>query len=195
MTYFSNDKQKEIIKILCGFRQAFPNSKADSDTMLIYSCALMDMDVSVLYVTMIEILRTSKFFPSVAEIRATAEEMVSFTNKTTLPNAGEAWEEVQRLVRKIGPYSSKPWEFSCPEVERAARQFGIMELCRLQENEVNTARAQFMRLYDRQQSKMKMHREIDSVLQSIPPSRKTQFLEVAQVIKGLPLNNSAVTMP
>ena len=138
-------------------------SKADSDTMLIYACALMDLDVTVLKAAMIKILQTSTFFPSVAEIRFTAEAMVNFYNKTTLPTAGEAWEEVQRQVRKIGPYSSQPWEFSCPEVERAAKQFGIMELCCLQENEVNTARAQFMRIYDRQQEKMKMEREIAAI--------------------------------
>ena len=37
MTCFSKDTQKDIIKILCAFRQAFPHSKADSDTMLIYA--------------------------------------------------------------------------------------------------------------------------------------------------------------
>jgi len=123
----------------------------------------MDLDVTVLKAAMIKILQTSTFFPAVAEIRSIAEAMVNFYNKTTLPTAGEAWEEVQRHVRRIGPYSSQPWEFSCPKVERAAKQFGIMELCRLQENEVNTARAQFMRIYDRQQEKMKMEREIAAI--------------------------------
>ena len=116
MTYSPNDKQKEIIKILCGFRPAFPNSKVDSDTMLIYAYALLDMDTGVLYAAMTKILHTCKFFPSVAEIRATAEEMLQFNNKTSIPTAGEAWEEVQRVIRTISPYSSKPWTFSCPEV-------------------------------------------------------------------------------
>ena len=63
---YSKDKQKEIIKILCGFRQAFPNTKADSDTMLIYSYALMDMEVGLIYAAMMKILHTSTFFPSVS---------------------------------------------------------------------------------------------------------------------------------
>lgn len=85
MTYSPNDKQKEIIKILCGFRPAFPNSKVDSDTMLIYAYALLDMDTGVLYAAMTKILHTCKFFPSVAEIRATAEEMLQFSNKSSIP--------------------------------------------------------------------------------------------------------------
>ena len=182
MTYSPNDKQKEIIKILCGFRPAFPNSKVDSDTMLIYAYALLDMDTGVLYAAMTKILHTCKFFPSVAEIRATAEEMLQFSNKSSIPTAGEAWEEVQRVIRTISPYSSKPWTFSCPEVEQAARQFGLMELCRLQENEVNTARAQFMRIYNQQHEKLKMQREMKAVLQTLPPSRKSQFLAVARSI-------------
>ena len=191
MTCFSKDKQKDIIKILCAFRQAFPNSKADSDTMLIYACALMDLDVSVLKAAMIKILQTSKFFPSVAEIRSTAEDMVDFYNKTTLPTDGEAWEEVQRQVRKIGPYSSQTWEFSCPEVERAARQFGLMELCRLQENEVNTARAQFMRIYNSYQEKMKMERDMEAVLHNLSPARKVQFLAAAGADSGLPSTSAS----
>ena len=183
---YSKDKQKEIIKILCGFRQAFPNIKADSDTMLIYSYALMDMEVGLIYAAMMKILHTSTFFPSVAEIRSTAEKLLNFNSKNTLPTAGEAWEEVQKQVRKVGPYSSQPWEFSCPEVEKAARQFGLMELCRLQENEVNTARAQFMRIYDRQQEKMKELREMKTVMQILPPERKIQFLSVVKAITGTP---------
>ena len=54
----------------------------------------MDLDATVLKAAMIKILQTSTFFPSVAEIRSTAEAMVNFYNKTTLPTAGEAWEEV-----------------------------------------------------------------------------------------------------
>ena len=183
---YSKDKQKEIIKILCGFRQAFPNTKADSDTMLIYSYALMDMEVGLIYAAMMKILHTSTFFPSVAEIRSTAEKLLNFNSKNTLPTAGEAWEEVQKQVRKVGPYSSQPWEFSCPEVEKAARQFGLMELCKLQENEVNTARAQFMRIYDRQQEKMKELREMKTVMQILPPERKIQFLSVVKAITGTP---------
>lgn len=183
---YSKDKQKEIIKMLCGFRQAFPNTKADSDTMLIYSYALMDMEVGLIYAAMMKILHTSTFFPSVAEIRSTAEKLINFNRKNTLPTAGEAWEEVQKQVRKVGPYSSQPWEFSCPEVEQAARQFGLMELCRLQENEVNTARAQFMRIYDRQQEKMKELREMETVMQILPPERKIQFLSVVEAITGTP---------
>ena len=186
MMCYSKDKQKEIIKILCGFRQAFPNTKADSDTMLIYSYALMDMEVGLIYAAMMKILHTSTFFPSVAEIRSTAEKLLNFNRKNTLPTAGEAWEEVQKQVRKVGPYSSQPWEFSCPAVEKAARQFGLMELCRLQENEVNTARAQFMRIYDRQQEKMKELREMKTVMQILPPERKIQFLSVVKAITGTP---------
>jgi len=119
---------------------------------------------------------------NIEKIRATAEEMLQFSNKSSLPTAEEAWEEVQRVIRTISPYSSNPWTFSCPEVEQAARQFGLMELCRLQENEVNTARAQFMRIYNQQQEKLKMQREMKAVLQTLPPSRKSQFLAVAKSI-------------
>ena len=76
-------------------------------------------------------------------------------------------------------------------MERAAKQFGIMELCRLQENEVNTARAQFMRIYDRQQEKMKMEREMEAVLQNLSPARKIQFLAAAGADSDLPSTSAS----
>jgi hypothetical protein len=51
-----------------------------------------------------------------------------------------------KLVKTCHIY--KPWEFSTPEVEQAVKQFGKMELIELKEDAMNTARAQFMRIYN-----------------------------------------------
>ena len=61
-------------------------------------------------------------------------------------DAGQAWEEVMRLVKTCHMY--KPWTYSTPEVEQAVKQFGKMELISLEESAMNTARAQFRNIYN-----------------------------------------------
>lgn len=89
-------------------------SKADSDTMLIYACALMDLDVTVLKAAMIKILQTSTFFPSVAEIRFTAEAMVNFYNKTTLPTPSRSADLISKAIAG-GPKEAQLVARSRPE--------------------------------------------------------------------------------
>ena len=91
-----------------------------------------------------------RIFPTVAEIFKEADKMEAFAaakqTGNAIPTAAEAWEEVQGLVKEF--YVYRKWEFSCQQVEKAARRFGIYELCTLESDAVNTARAQFMRIYD-----------------------------------------------
>lgn len=142
-------KQLAINKLLTPYLAVFPNCKIDSMGLVLYSRALLPLSLAAIDAAMTKLLQTSVFFPSVAEIFKEADKMEAFATSNAnggIPTAAEAWEEVQRLVKDY--YVYKKWEFSCPEVERAAKQFGINEMCLLESNAVNTARAQFMRIYD-----------------------------------------------
>lgn len=142
-------KQLAINKLLTPYLAVFPNCKVDSLGLVLYSRALLPLSLAAIDAAMTKLLQTSTFFPSVAEIFKEADKMELFAASNAgsgIPTAAEAWEEVQRLVKDC--YVYKKWEFSCPEVERAAKQFGINEMCLLESNAVNTARAQFMRIYD-----------------------------------------------
>ena len=146
----SQEKLMAITKMLSPYLAVFPSCKIDSVGLVMYAKALLPLSLPVIEAALIKLLQTSVFFPSVAEIFKAADEMEEFvlaqTSGSRVPTAAEAWEEVQRLVKDC--YVYKKWEFSCPQVEKAAKQFGIKELCVLESNAVNTARAQFMRIYD-----------------------------------------------
>ena len=146
----SQEKLMDITKMLSPYLAVFPSCKIDSVGLVMYAKALLPLSLPVIEAALIKLLQTSVFFPSVAEIFKAADEMEEFvlaqTSGSRVPTAAEAWEEVQRLVKDC--YVYKKWEFSCPQVEKAAKQFGIKELCVLESNAVNTARAQFMRIYD-----------------------------------------------
>ena len=124
---------------------------------------------------MLKLLRTSKFFPAVSEIFSAATEMTDFVNGSTLPSADEAWEEVMLQVRKNHVYH--PWFFPAPEIELAVTRFGKTELCSLEMNQVNTARAQFIRFYDSICMKKKEQRLNYNVLNALPDHITAQFTE------------------
>ena len=89
-------------------------SKADSDTMLIYACALMDLDVTVLKAAMIKILQTSTFFPSVAEIRSTADPTGSGGGSSTLPTPSRSADLISKAIAG-GPKEAQLVARSRPE--------------------------------------------------------------------------------
>lgn len=146
----SQEKLMAITKMLSPYLAVFPSCKIDSVGLVMYAKALLPLSLPVIEAALTKLLQTSVFFPSVAEIFKEADEMERFalakSSGSRVPIAAEAWEEVQRLVKDC--YVYKKWEFSCPQVEKAAKQFGIKELCVLESNAVNTARAQFMRIYE-----------------------------------------------
>ena len=146
----TQEKLKAITKMLSPYPAVFPSCKIDSVGLVMYAKALLPLSLPVIEAALTKLLQTSVFFPSVAEIFKEADEMERFalakSSGSRVPTAAEAWEEVQRLVKDC--YVYKKWEFSCQQVEKAAKQFGIKELCVLESSAVNTARAQFMRIYE-----------------------------------------------
>lgn len=146
----SQEKLMAITKMLSPYVTFFPTCKIDTVGLVLYAKALQPLSLPAIEAAMAKLRQTSTFFPSVAEIFKAADEMEEFvlakSSGSRVPTAAEAWEEVQKLVKDC--YVYKKWEFSCPQVERAAKQFGIKELCVLESSAVNTARAQFMRIYE-----------------------------------------------
>ena len=74
----------------------------------------------------------------------------------------------------------RPWELSCPEVEKAVEAFGKMDLCTLEETAVNTARAQFMRMYQQIVERKEERRQNEAVLTALPGKVKALIGKVGQ---------------
>lgn len=136
----------KVMKLLVTCRKAFPSSRADAETLALYVKVLAPLSYAEIEAAVLRIMRTAHFFPTAAEIFEAAEKVEQAANKTGLPDAGEAWREAMANVYENHVYH--PWIYSCPEVEKAVKRFGKKELCSLGEHEVNTARAQFMKIYN-----------------------------------------------
>lgn len=176
-------KEEAIIRLITPYMMAFPHSKANEGTLLVYARSLSALDIPEIEAALNKLMLTAKFFPTIAEIYEQIGEVRQYIDskengRNSLTSA-EAWEEVMRHVKDYGIY--KKWNFSTPEVERAAKQFGIQELCYLEMKDVNTARAQFMRIYD-SVSKRKKNDKFNAIaINMLPPDRANQLLKIVNI--------------
>ena len=156
----------KIIKMLTPYLTVYPACKLEASGLMLYARALQDVPLDELDAAMVRLMRTSKFFPTVAEILEavkTTRDVISGEDKG---GAGAAWHEAMELVRHVGPY--RPWTYSSPAVERAVKHFGKMELCELETDAVNTARAQFMRIYNEEAARAKERADVKAAINALP---------------------------
>lgn len=131
----------------------------------LYIGALDDLTYDEVNAAITKCLHSAKFFPTVAEIYEAAGSVKKTAEGDADKDAGQAWEEVMLLVRKCHVY--KPWTYSTPDVEQAVKQFGKQELCALEADGVNTARAQFRRIYNDIVSRRKERAENKKILEKL----------------------------
>jgi hypothetical protein len=85
-------------------------------------------------------MATSKFLPTIAEIRAAAVEMAHGARRL----GGEAWGDVGSEIRRVGAYGEP--QFTDPVAAECVRLMGWRNLC-LGTNDA-ADRARFVELYD-----------------------------------------------
>jgi hypothetical protein len=141
---------------------AFPNAKIGSETIVIYAKALSELSKAELSAGVLKTMRTCKFFPSIAEIMEAAQEIVEVATGTDIKSPDQAWNEVQRQMHDAFIYH-KP-KFSAPEIGQAAEAMGWSSLCNTPADQMGTARAQFLKLYDSVCKRKKRNRINQKVL-------------------------------
>ena len=162
----NKEHEAEIVMALTPYLLAFPHSKMTTEGLIVYAKALSGLSVAEINAAMLKLMRTCRFFPTVAEIFETAETLRNYAHGTGLPSPDEAWHEAMREAHDKFVYGK--WELSTPEIEQAVDNFGKMALCELTPEGMNTARAQFMRIYSAICSRKKDKTVNENVLKSLP---------------------------
>jgi hypothetical protein len=119
---------------------AYPNSSISEQTAEVYEVSLADLDVRAAELSVQRLVATSRFMPTVSEIRETACSFALGSKRT----GGEAWGDVLLAIRRTGSYG-KP-RFSDALAAECVRLMGWRNLC-LSENDA-ADRARFIELYD-----------------------------------------------
>lgn len=166
--------ETEFDKIRAALKSAYPgfNICPDVYAIRLWYRSLKDLDYKLCETALLEIFATQKYPPAISDIREKCAECMM----GSLPDAGEAWGEVQKAIRKYGSYNEPDAMRALSDTTRqAVKRMGFRELC-MSDNAV-ADRAHFMKIFD-----AIAKREIQSA--QVPPEvmeMKNQF--VASLMK------------
>ena len=131
---------QEAIAIIGYLAVAFPNTKIEEATVDVYRESLLDLPYAQTADAAKIIVKTARFFPSIAEIRETT---LRHMPAAYIPTSSEAWANVADQLQQSGTWHAPT--FAHPLIAQAVRTMGWYDLCR-SDNQM-TDRAHFMRLY------------------------------------------------
>jgi len=126
--------KSEVAKLVSLMAASWIRPPIGPETVHAYCFALEDLDHGLAQEAIRSLIQTSRFLPTIAEIRERAVK-----NRVDIPNPEEAWGIVRRAIGTLGSYRVP--EFDCDEVQAAVDAIGWREIC-LGENEA-ASRARF----------------------------------------------------
>lgn len=129
---------KEAIALVGMLFAAYPKFEVPKETIQLYQQFMLDLDADLAKAAVVRHIATSKYFPTIAELR---DAVMSFDN---IPNASDAWAEVLQQLRAVGSYG-RP-KFSHPVVKKAVDAIGWTSLC--WSEQIGVERAHFIKIYE-----------------------------------------------
>jgi hypothetical protein len=168
------EKQIETVKILEPYLMALPQSKINTGSLIVYAKALMPLSLAEIDAAMLKLMQNMKWFPTIAEIFEEAKDIRKFIGKQEIPEADDAWHEAMKLAHDKWLYGK--WEYSCAEVKKAIENFGKRELCTIEAKDLNTARAQFTKMYNNIIQRSKNNAANKEVVKSLPTGRINELI-------------------
>ena len=147
-----------------------PNDKS----MELWFMQLQDIPYEVAEVGLQKWVSLNKWSPSIADIR----EMASSISNGDLPDWSDAWEEVQRSIRRYGSYRAlEALESLSPLARQATERIGFVNLC-MSENQT-ADRANFRMIYEAIAERKKKDAQIgEPVKLLIEQIQKKQMIEM-----------------
>lgn len=127
----------EIVMLLLG---AYPQAKTSASTRQVYETMLSDLDTEHARVAVQKLIASSKWMPTVAEIRAAATEL----ERGPLRSGADAWLDVLEQIRKEG-YCGTP-RFDDAIITALITRWGWSRICL--EGSLEADRARFIEAYD-----------------------------------------------
>lgn len=157
--------KKQTATLLTYLRSAYPNhaeTLATPETAMVWHEALKDIDYAVAQAAILKWVMTEKWPPSIADIRSSAVEITTETVK----DWSEAWSDVERAVRLIGPYREAEAMARFDEATlEAVRRMNYQKLCEMESSERDIVRAQFRDIYKQVANRRKEAAQLPTPLQ------------------------------
>lgn len=135
-------KPSEAAEIVMMLIAAYPNARITPSTSAVYESALADLDAPNARQAVTRLLATSKWLPTIAEIRSAATDLRLGPART----GEEAYAIVAQAIRRVGQYQRVT--FHDPLIERALGIWGGWTGACLAPEDDPGGRARFIELYD-----------------------------------------------
>ncbi|MDR7815145.1 replicative helicase loader/inhibitor [Lacrimispora sp.] len=138
---------KEFAVFADRLKTAFPkdNLLATRDQMDWWFDLLGDIPFQTAILALKKYALSNKFPPSVSEIRTIAADLTG----ERLPDADEAWGQVNNAIRRYGYMREREALDSMSEpVRKAVERIGFQNICQSPYEQLNTLRAQFRGAYE-----------------------------------------------
>lgn len=153
--------KEEFGRIAAYMRGAYSgkNFLPDKASVAVWYEELKDLDAETLFLAVKKHTATSKFPPSIAELREAAAEITH----GEVPEWADGWEEVRQAMRFYGSYRpEEALRSMTPITRQAVERLGFAELC-ASENE-GVDRANFRMIYERIAERSKKSDQISPVV-------------------------------
>lgn len=135
-------KESEALEIIGMIVTAYPSNKLDQAGAKLYRQLILDLPADETRKAVVRLISTSKFLPTIAEIREAATDLKLGPMRT----GGEAWGEAMLAVRKYDRSESPKW--SEPIMAEAMRLWGSwVDFCNSPADDPG-GRARFIELYE-----------------------------------------------
>jgi hypothetical protein len=170
-------------KLVAVLEAAYPNSKITDDTVGAYVRMLADLDCPAANAAVERLLATSKWPPTVAEIR---EASLALTTGELKPG-GEGWGLVLRAIGRYGRNRTPGVDFDLgdPVAHEVARALNWRELCDSDNQAAD--RARFIELYDQLAANARRRQ----LSEALPAMQRFRALQQAEAERALPAPSRA----
>lgn len=131
----------EVLKVIKVLGDAYPTFQLTSASIEVYIRMLADLPSELLEKATLDHICRSTFFPSIAELRGAAFDLLEQPNDEM--STHEAWMQVQTEIQRVG-HRSEP-VFADPMIAETVKVMGWHNLC-TSENSISD-RSHFTHLY------------------------------------------------
>ncbi len=128
-----------------GLKSAYTSERflPDMEAVKIWYSLLNDIDYQTANTAIMKLISVSKFPPSIAEIR----EAAASVSTEPLPDWGEAWEKVNKLIGNLGMYREEEALAQLDDIAaQTVRRLGFRNLCISEDTQKD--RANFRDIYN-----------------------------------------------
>jgi len=165
--------KKVFASILMALKAGYPRYELQSETIDFYFAILGDLPQDLLKAATLEYARREKWFPTAAELREQAFDIVDSAEGKI--GASEAWGLVISQVRKNGYYREP--EFDEPLIYRALDAVGgWRRVCMTPEDVVGVTEARFLEAFkqfrNEERTERRMLPQVREVVKRLAADRK-----------------------